>query len=44
MRVVENVEKISKQLNCDELFINNVKIAALLHDLGMTVKRENHAE
>ena len=42
-KVVENVEKISKQLNCDNIFINNIKIAALLHDVGMTVQRKDHA-
>ena len=43
-KVVENAENIAKQLNCDDKFINNVKIAALLHDVGMTVQRKNHAE
>ena len=43
-KVVEYAEDIAKQLNCDDKFINNVKIAALLHDVGMTVQRKNHAE
>lgn len=43
-RVVDNVEKIAKQLKCDDKFINNLKIAAILHDVGNTIQRENHAE
>lgn len=43
-KVVEYAEDIAKQLNCDDKFINNVKIAALLHDVGLTVQRKNHAE
>lgn len=43
-KVVEYAEDIAKQLNCDDKFINHVKIAALLHDVGMTVQRKNHAE
>lgn len=43
-KVIEYCENIARQLECDDKFINNLKIAALLHDVGMTVQRENHAQ
>ena len=43
-KVIEYSENIARQLGCDDKFINNLKIAALLHDVGMTVQRKNHAQ
>ena len=40
--VVEMVEKILIQLGYNEEYIENAKIAALLHDLGMIKCKDNH--
>lgn len=40
--VIEMVEKTLIQLDYDEEYIENAKIAALLHDLGMLEGKEGH--
>ena len=42
--VANYCEKILKVLNYDDDFINEAKIAALLHDTGCTEGKENHAQ
>lgn len=38
------IEVILKNLNFDYYYINNAKIAALLHDTGCIEGKENHPE
>ena len=42
--VADYCEKILKALNYDEDFINEAKVAAILHDTGCTVDKDNHAQ
>lgn len=42
--VASYCEKILKSLNYDADFINDAKIAAILHDTGCTEGKENHAQ
>lgn len=41
--VIDTVEKTLIKLNYEEEYIENAKIAALMHDLGMIEGKENHA-
>jgi len=40
--VIDTVEKILLSLNCNSEYIENAKIAALLHDIGQIYGKENH--
>lgn len=42
MNVTNAVEQILKKLNYEEEFIEEAKIAAIMHDTGCTLGKENH--
>lgn len=45
LNVVKNCEKISRLLNLEETQIEEIKIAALLHDIGVgLIGKKNHAQ
>src|SRR5574344_1914277 len=44
LNVTKNVEIILKALGYDDEFIENAKIAAIMHDTGCTLGKDNHAE
>ena len=44
LNVVNTIEEVLKELNYDNDYIEEAKIAALLHDLGCYIGKENHTQ